>query len=99
MEKSSGRGTELELAASALKQTPRSATLVGGLDRPALAVIAYHAANALRPARPDQMIQCSSFGGELARQRIEIHCQPLSQSSSSGNRTCVKGIIIPVDQH
>jgi hypothetical protein len=38
MEKGSGGRTEL-------KHTPRPVSLVGGLDRPALAVIAGHAAN------------------------------------------------------
>ena len=73
MEKSPGGRTELELAGRALKQTPWSASLAGGLDRPALAVIASHAVNALWPARLDQMIQCIFFSGKPARQRVEIH--------------------------
>src|ERR1700687_5164202 len=94
MEKSTGRRTELELAGSTLKQTPWSASLVGGLDRPALAVIACHAANALRPARPDQMSQCSFFRRKPARQRVEIHRIVPPTRIISSNQTCVNGIII-----
>ena len=61
VEQSAGRGTELEFAGSALKQTPWAASLVLGLDLPAPAVIASQTANALRPTRPDQVIQCILF--------------------------------------
>jgi len=82
MKQGSGRRTELELAGSALKQPPRSPSLVGGLDRPALAVIAGQAANAFRPARPDQMIQCIFFRRKPARQRVKIHRLPQLHISS-----------------
>ena len=67
MEEGAGRRTELKLAGGTLKQPPRSASLVGGLNRPALAVIARHAANALRPARPYQMIERIFFRGKPPR--------------------------------
>ena len=82
MEKRAGGGTELEFAGCTLKQTPRSPSLVGGLNRPAFAVIADYAANTLRPARPDQVIQCSLFRRKPARQRVEIHRMPRLDPSS-----------------
>jgi hypothetical protein len=85
MEKSAGRRTELKPTASALKQTPRAASLVGGLDRPALAVIAHHAANAFRPARFDQMIVCIFFCLKPARQRVKIHHLPRLHAYSHEN--------------
>src|SRR5215472_5597829 len=81
----------LELAGSALKQAPRSASLIGRLDPPALAVIARQAMNALRPARLDQVIQCIFFCGKPPRQRIKIHRMPRLYTSSLQNKHASKG--------